>query len=257
MARVDYDRMAADYVEGRVLPPEGMEPWRAAIAPWVPEGVAGRSPVLDLGAGTGQFAAAIAGWFGVEVVAVEPSGGMRAQAARAHPHPGVRWVAGVGERLPLGDGACAWAWVSTVVHHLDDLERAAGELRRVVRPGGPVLVRQAFPGRMDAITLYDRYFPGAARALVVAGGLPSVERVSAAFAAGFRTEALQRVGQVSATSLAAYRDKVRLRADTGLALLPDEEFAAGLAALDRAVEAETTPVPVVDRLDLLVLRRSG
>jgi hypothetical protein len=30
-----------------------------------------------------------------------------------------------------------------------------------------------------------------------------------------------------------------------------------LAALDRAVEAETTPVPVVDRLDLLVLRRSG
>jgi ubiquinone/menaquinone biosynthesis C-methylase UbiE len=258
MARVDYDRMAADYVEGRVLPPEGMEAWRAAIAPWVPGGVAGRSPVLDLGAGTGQFAAAIAGWFGVEVVAVEPSGGMRAQAARAHPHPGVRWVAGVGERLPLGDGACAWAWVSTVVHHLDDLERTAGELRRVVRPGGPVLVRQAFPGRMDAITLYDRYFPGAARALVVGGGLPSVEMVSAAFAAaGFRTEALQRVGQVSATSLAAYRDKVRLRADTGLALLPDEEFAAGLAALDRAVEAEITPVPVVDRLDLLVLRRSG
>ena len=258
MARVDYDRMAADYVEGRVLPAEGMDPWRAAIAPWVPEGVGGRSPVLDLGAGTGQFAAAIAGWFGVEVVAVEPSGGMRAQAARAHPHPGVRWVAGVGERLPLGDGACAWAWVSTVVHPLDDLERAAGELRRVVRPGGRVLVRQAFPGRMDAITLYDRYFPGTARALVAAGGLPSVERVSAAFAAaGFRTEALQRVGQVSATSLAAYRDKVRLRADTGLALLPDEEFAAGLAALDQAVEAETTPLPVVDRLDLLVLRRSG
>jgi hypothetical protein len=41
--------MAADYVEGRVLPPEGMEPWRAAIAPWVPGGVAGRSPVPDLG----------------------------------------------------------------------------------------------------------------------------------------------------------------------------------------------------------------
>jgi ubiquinone/menaquinone biosynthesis C-methylase UbiE len=258
MARVDYDRMSADYVEGRALPPEGMEAWRAAIAPWVPADVGGRSPVLDLGAGTGQFAAAIAGWFGVEVVAVEPSGGMRAQAARAHPHPGVRWVAGVAERLPLGAGACAWAWTSTVVHHLDDLERAAGELRRVVRPGGRVLVRQAFPGRMDAITLYRRYFPGAAQALVAGGGLPSVERVSAAFAAaGFPTEALQQVDQVSATSLAAYRDKVRLRADTGLALLPDEEFAAGLAALDRAVEAETTPAPVVDRIDLLVLGRSG
>jgi len=99
MARVDYDRMAPDYVEGRALPPEGLEPWRQAIRSWLPEEVARRSPLLDLGAGTGQFAAAIAGWFGVEVVAVEPSGGMRAEAARAHPHPGVAWVAGVGERM--------------------------------------------------------------------------------------------------------------------------------------------------------------
>jgi SAM-dependent methyltransferase len=256
MARVDYDRMAPDYAEGRVLPPEGMAPWREAIRPWLPAGAGRRSPVLDLGAGTGQFAAAIAGWFGVEVVAVEPSGGMRAQAARAHPHPDVRWVAGTGERLPLRGGACAWAWVSTVVHHLDDLDAAAAELRRVLRPGGVVLVRQAFPGRMDEITLYRRYFPGAGACLVTGGGLPDVERVSAAFAgAGFWVEALQSVAQVSAPSLATYRDKVRRRADTGLRLLPDDRFAAGLAALDRAVEAETTPTPVVDTLDLLVLRR--
>ena len=256
MARVDYDRMAPAYVTGRALPPEGMAPWRDAIRPWLSRDLGDRSPVLDLGAGTGQFAAAIAGWFGVEVVAVEPSGGMRAQAARAFPHGGVRWVAGLAERLPLGDRTCAWAWVSTVVHHLDDLEAAAAELRRVLRPAAPVLVRQAFPGRMDEISLYRRFFPAAGASLVEGGGLPSVERLSAVFAgAGFRAEALQAVDQVSATSLAAYRDKVRLRADTGLRLLPDDEFAAGLAALDRAVEAETSPAPVVDRIDLLVLRR--
>ena len=258
MARVDYDRMAPDYLEGRSLPPEGMAPWRDAIAPWLAVGEAGRSPVLDLGAGTGQFAAAIAGWFGVEVVAVEPSGGMREQAARAHGHPGVHWVAGLGERLPLADGACAWAWVSTVVHHLDDLDAAAGELCRVLRPGGLVLVRQAFPGRMAGITLYERYFPAAAASLIADGALPGVERLSAAFAgAGFAVEALRSVAQVSAPSLAAYRDRVRFRADTGLRLLSDDQFAAGLAALDRDVRAETTPIPVVDRLDLLVLRRSG
>jgi SAM-dependent methyltransferase len=258
MARVDYDRMASDYAAGRTLPPEGMAPWRDAIRPWLPRDPGGRTPALDLGAGTGQFAAAIAGWFGVEVVAVEPSAGMRAQAARAFPHGAVRWVAGLAERLPLRDQACAWAWVSTVVHHLDDLEAAAGELRRVLRPGAPVLVRQAFPGRMDDLSLYRRFFPAAGASLIEDGGLPTVERLSAAFAgAGFRTEALQAVDQVSAPSLAAYRDKVRLRADTGLRLLPDDQFAAGLAALDRAVEAESTPAPVVDRLDLLVLRRSG
>jgi SAM-dependent methyltransferase len=258
MARVDYDRMAPAYVTGRALPPEGMAPWREAIRAWLPRDPGDRAPALDLGAGTGQFAAAIAGWFGVEVVAVEPSGGMRAQAARAFPHRGVRWVAGLAERLPLRDRACAWAWVSTVVHHLDDLEAAAAELRRVLRPGAPVLVRQAFPGRMDDISLYRRFFPAAGASLIEGGGLPSVERLSAAFVcAGFRAESLQAVDQVSATSLAAYRDKVRLRADTGLRLLADDQFAAGLAALDRAVEAETSPAPVVDRLDLLVLRRSA
>jgi SAM-dependent methyltransferase len=253
MARVDYDRMAPDYVAGRVLPAQGMDAWRAATAPWM---AGGGSPLLDLGAGTGQFAAAMAGWFGVEVVAVEPSRGMRDQAVRAHPHPGVSWVAGVAERLPLRDGCAALAWVSTVLHHLDDLDAAAAELNRVLRPGGAVLVRQAFPGRLDEVTLYTRFFPGAGAFLVEGGGLPTVERVAAAFAgAGFRVERLQRIAQVSAPSLAAYRDKVARRADTGLRLLPDDQFAAGLAALDRAVEAETVPAPVIDRLDLLVLRR--
>ncbi|MET0228552.1 MAG: methyltransferase domain-containing protein [Actinomycetes bacterium] len=160
---------------------------------------------------------------------------------------------------PAGSGSrwtCAWAWISTVVHHLDDLDAVAGELRRVLRPGGLVLVRQAFPGRMGAITLYERFFPGVWGALAATGGLPTVERVSEAFAgAGFRVEGLRAVDQVSATSLAAYRDKVRRRADTGLRLLPDDQFAAGLSALDRAVDAETVPAPVVDRIDLLVLRR--
>ena len=180
---------------------------------------------------------------------------MRAQAVRANPHPGVHWVAGVGERLPLRTGTCAMAWVSTVVHHLDDPEAAAAELGRVLRPGAPVLVRQAFPGRID-VTLYRRYFPAAEACLVVGGGLPTVEQVEAAFGgAGFRVEDLRSVAQVSAPSLAVYRDKVRRRADTGLRLLPDDVFAAGLAVLERDADAETTPVPVVDRLDLLVLRR--
>jgi ubiquinone/menaquinone biosynthesis C-methylase UbiE len=255
MARVDYDRMAADYLEGRALPVAGMEPWRDEIAKWLPEPQdPARRPVLDLGAGTGQFAAAIAGWFGVQVIAVEPSQGMRAQAVRANSHPGVHWVAGVGERLPVRNRTCAMAWVSTVVHHLDDLDAAAAELRRVLRRGAPVLVRQAFPGRMEDLTLYRRYFPGAG--LVAAAVLPTVEQVEAAFeGAGFRVEDLRPVAQVSAPSLAGYRDKVRRRADTGLRLLADDQFAAGLAALERDAGAETTPAPVVDRLDLLVLRK--
>jgi hypothetical protein len=77
----------------------------------------------------------------------------------------------------------------------------------------------------------------------------------AAFAtAGFAFQALRPVAQVSASSLRASVDRVRVRADSILRLLPDEEFAEGLAAMERAAAAETTPSPIVDHLDLLVLR---
>ena len=249
MARVDYDQMAASYDRGRLLSPEGLEGWRAALADWLPP--ASRRPVLDLGAGTGLFAAAIPGWFDVRVVGVEPSREMRRQAARAHAVAGVAYVGGEAERLPLRDGCCAVAWLSTVIHHLGDLPGCARELRRVLEPGGPVLIRSAFPGRHGGISLF-RYFPGAGR---IAETFPTVEATVAAFAtAGFAFERLQQVPQVSAPSLRAAVERVRQRADSTLRPLPDEEFAEGLAALERAAAAETTPTPVVDHLDLLVLR---
>jgi ubiquinone/menaquinone biosynthesis C-methylase UbiE len=249
MARVDYDRIAARYDRGRALSLEGLEGWRAALAAWLPP--PGGLPVLDLGAGTGLFATAIATWFGVAVVAVEPSAGMRREARQARPHPRVAWVGGQGERLPLRDGCCGAAWLSTVLHHLGDLPGCARELRRVLTAGCPVLIRSSFPGRHEGISLF-RFFPGAGR---VADTFPTVEATVAAFqAAGFALEALRQVPQVSAPSLRAAVERVRLRADSTLAPLPEDKFARGLAALERAAAAETSPTPVVDHLDLLVLR---
>jgi hypothetical protein len=127
----------------------------------------------------------------------------------------------------------------------------ARELRRVLEPGGPVLIRSSFPGRHAQITLF-RFFPGARQ---IAETFPTVEATVAAFAAaGFAFQALQQVPQVSAPSLQAAVERVRQRADSTLKPLPDNEFAEGLAALECAAAAETTPTPVVDHLDLLVLR---
>ena len=249
MARVDYDRMAVSYDRGRGMPLEGLEGWRAALAAYLPP--ASGLPVLDLGAGTGLFAAAIVTWFDARVVGVEPSQEMRQQARRARADARVAWVGGEAERVPLRDGSCGAAWLSTVIHHIGDLAGCARELRRVLEPGGPVLIRSSFPGRHAGITLF-RFFPGARQ---IAETFPTVEATVAAFAtAGFAVQALQRVPQVSAPSLQAAVERVRLRADTTLKPLPDEEFAQGLATLERAAAAETTPAPVIDFLDLLVLR---
>lgn len=53
-------------------------------------------PILDIGAGSGVHAAGLAAR-GYRVVAVEPSAGMRAEAARLFPHTAVEWV---DDRLP-------------------------------------------------------------------------------------------------------------------------------------------------------------
>jgi ubiquinone/menaquinone biosynthesis C-methylase UbiE len=249
MARVNYDQMAASYDCGRGMPLEGLEGWRDALAAYLPP-ASGR-PVLDLGAGIGLFAAAMATWFDARVVGVEPSGEMRRQARQAHAHPRVAYVGGEAGRLPLRDDSCAAAWLSTVIHHIGDLAGCARELRRVLEPGGPVLIRSSFPGRHAGISLF-RFFPGARQ---IAETFPTVEATVAAFAAaGFAFRTLQPVPQVSAPSLLAAVERVRLRADSTLKPLPDKEFAEGLAALERAGAAEKVPTPVIDYLDLLVLR---
>jgi hypothetical protein len=130
-----------------------------------------------------------------------------------------------------------------------DLPAAARELRRVVRPGGPVLIRSAFAGRHLSIILF-RFFPEAIRVL---DAYPSVADVEAAFGTcGFTRVALEQIPQVSFESLQAAVAAIRRQAHTPLQLISDAEYASGLSRLRAA--AQTASGPVIDALDLLVLR---
>lgn len=250
MARLDYDQASAAYARARPLPPAAIAAWCDAVAPFI--GAPEQGPILDVGAGTGWFAAAFAERFDRAVVAVEPSAGMRAEAAGSRRDPRVRFVAGAAERLPLRGRSAGAAWLSTVIHHFADLDDAARELARILAPGARVLVRSVFPGRLDGITLF-RFFPSARR---TADSFPSLERTLAAFgAAGFAHEALVTVSQLSLPTLGDAAQKVRTmrHADTTLRTVSDDEFAAGLRAIEDAAAAAPT-APVVDHFDLLVLR---
>jgi ubiquinone/menaquinone biosynthesis C-methylase UbiE len=251
VARMRYDEeAAAAYRRARELTPAALEEWCAAVGRYIPpeDGL----PLLDLGAGTGVFAEAFARRFGLGVLAVEPSAAMRGQARRRGLPDRVRLLGGEAERIPLADASCGAAWLSLMIHHVGDLAACAAELRRVLAPGSPVLVRQAFPGRAGGITLF-RFFPTAAR---VHDTYPDLDAVVRLFTtAGFTRESFQRVRQTSAPDLRTCLETVRLRIDTTLRSIPDEEFHAGLAALTRA--AASTDGPVVDELDLLVLRAAG
>jgi ubiquinone/menaquinone biosynthesis C-methylase UbiE len=242
MARTGYnDAAAAAFQASRELPADGLSEWRAAISRFLAPRPGMR--VLDLGAGTGTWATALASWYGISIVAVEPSPAMRARSR----WPGM--LAGHATALPLVAATMDGAWLSTVIHHLPDLPAAARELRRVLRPGAPVLIRNAFPGRHHGIGLFH-YWPEAIAAL---GTFPSIASVRTAFtAAGFSYVTLKPVRQVTAPSLAAIAATAQREAHTPLMLITDDAYEAGLARLRAA--ATTQPGPVIDTLDLLVFQ---
>ena len=213
----DYDRMAGRYDDGRAFPLEQLDGWRRAVAGLVPTRSA--APMLDVGSGTGIWAYAFARWFGCRVVGVEPSSGMRAQAAAKRSHRKIVYLGGRADAIPVCDRSCGAAWLSTVIHHFGDLAAAAVELRRVLRLGAPVLIREGFTGRTDGIP-WLRYFP---EALAVTDRFwPTVDTVVDAFApAGFEFETLQPVEQITARNLRAYADLVRVRADSTLIQLSE------------------------------------
>ena len=247
MPPIDYEEMAARYDRGRARTLDAVMEWREAAAPTLSVGPSGR--LLDLGAGTGLWAKAFAEWFRIRVVAVEPAEAMLSTAVRERSGPLISYIRGRAEALPLAGASCDCAWLSTVVHHFSDRDRALEELRRVVKPGGAVLVRSAFAGRTQGVP-WLRYFPSA-RAIAEARW-PDVEGLVNDFERhGFRFVRLQPVRETTDPDLAHYARRVRVRADSTLAVLDDEVFQTGLLKLEEAAAGPSGARPVVSTLDLL------
>jgi SAM-dependent methyltransferase len=127
---VQHQRQASSFGAAAAAYERGRPPYPPEAVDWLLRG--GASRVLDLGAGTGKLTRQLSDR-GLDVIAVEPSAGMREQLARAV--PGVPVHAGSAEEIPLADGsvdavlvAQAWHWV--------DRSRAVREVARVLVPGG-------------------------------------------------------------------------------------------------------------------------
>lgn len=163
--RAMFDRIARVYDRMNSVMTAGLHhTWRARAVDLAT--VAAGDRVVDVACGTGDLSLELARRVasGGEVVGCDFSEQMleiaREKAARqAAPHADVRFEWANALELPYADGEFAAATVGFGARNFSDLERGLSEMRRVVRPGGKVVVLEiTTPTRPPLSTFYRIWF---------------------------------------------------------------------------------------------------
>jgi ubiquinone/menaquinone biosynthesis C-methylase UbiE/protein-S-isoprenylcysteine O-methyltransferase Ste14 len=117
----------------------------ASLNRWVAEQIAvpAGARILDVGCGTGLLTAQIAARHPeVQVIGIDASRPMIAQATRKRETANCRFQQALGEELPFADAGFELVTSALFFHHVDrELKlRALEEIARVLKPGGVLLV---------------------------------------------------------------------------------------------------------------------
>lgn len=188
--------------------------WRRATVEAL--GLTRGQSVLDVAAGTGTSTAALAD-AGLRAVASDFSSGMMAEGRRRQPH--LPFVGADATALPFADDSFDGAVMSFGLRNVEEPKQALAEMKRVVKPGGPVVVCEfSTPKNRAFKTVYKNYLMKA---------LPAV--ASAVTSEGSAYEYL-------AESIAAWPDQDGLSQwflETGLNTVQHRNLSGGIVALHR------------------------
>ncbi|MDP9294888.1 MAG: ubiquinone/menaquinone biosynthesis methyltransferase [Actinomycetota bacterium] len=159
--RAMFDRIAGLYdVMNSVMTAGLHHRWRERAADLARVGPGDRA--LDVATGTGDLALALSRRVAPagEVVGSDFSEGMLDRArAKAPGRAGMRWEWGNALELPYPDRSFDAATVGFGARNFSDLERGVGEMVRVVRPGGRVVVLEiTTPTRAPLSVFFSLWF---------------------------------------------------------------------------------------------------
>jgi SAM-dependent methyltransferase len=139
-----FDEIATVYDES--LPAHVVEHYLRKRTAFLTAVVPPGGPVLDVGSGTGTLAERLAA-AGYHVTGVDPSDGMLEILRRRAPM--VEAVHGSGMELPFDGDRFDLVFTVATLHHIadaDDVRRTLGEMVRVCRPRGRIVVWDHNPG---------------------------------------------------------------------------------------------------------------
>jgi len=128
------------------LPAELTPPDLRLRGAFLRSGVRRGDRALDLGCGDGAFTAQLRE-AGAEPIGVEVAEAALWRARSQHPELEFR-LAAIDGPLPFEDGAFDLVWASEVIEHVGDTARWLSEVRRVLTPGGRLLVTTPSHGRL-------------------------------------------------------------------------------------------------------------
>jgi 2-polyprenyl-6-hydroxyphenyl methylase/3-demethylubiquinone-9 3-methyltransferase len=115
------------------------------------DGMAAPARVLDVGCGEGRLAGELLR-AGFAVVGIDVAEEPLRRARRAHPDLDVRLVPVHGD-WPLEDASFDLVWAGETIEHVPDTAGWLSEVRRVLRPGGILLLSTPAHGRLKMLAL--------------------------------------------------------------------------------------------------------